>query len=71
MTKTEAVREHLETNRGITTYEAFQKYGATRLADIIYRLRKYGHKIHTVEREQEDRFGNAVKFVEYRMEKSV
>lgn len=69
MTKTDAVLKHLEEHQGITTFEAFSKYGATRLSDIVYRLKKRGHNIITVDRQQKDRYGNEVKFCEYRLEK--
>lgn len=69
MTKTQAVLEHLQTNTGITSFEAFAKFGATRLSDIVYRLKKQGHSIVTVNREQEDRYGNRITFCEYRLEK--
>lgn len=67
MTKTRAVLDYLQENTGITTFEAFTKFGATRLSDIVYRLKKQGHNIVTVNREQEDRYGNKVTFCEYRL----
>lgn len=70
MNKTFAVLEHLKANKGITSFEAFSLYGATRLADIIYRLRQKGYEITTVDRSQKDRFGNRVSFVEYRLEET-
>lgn len=70
LNQTEAVLTHLKANRGITSYEAFSLYGATRLADIIYRLRQKGYNITTSDRSQKDRYGNRVDFVEYRLEES-
>ena len=46
MSKTDAVLEHLK-KRPITSWEAITKYRATRLADIIFRLRGRGFNIST------------------------
>ena len=43
--KTELVRKHLVKKGKITTWEAITKYRATRLSDIIYRLRNDGWSI--------------------------
>ena len=41
-TKKQAIREHLEKNKaGITSKEAFELYGETRLSGTIYNLKKY------------------------------
>lgn len=71
MNKTIAVLRHMQEKGGITTFEAFSNYGATRLADIVYRLRHKGHEIITIQREQEDRYGTVVKFAEYRLKEEV
>lgn len=47
MNKTDAVFMHLK-KRPITSWEAITLYKATRLADIIFRLRCQGHNIVTV-----------------------
>lgn len=67
MNKTQAILAHMQERGGITTFEAFSQYGATRLADIVYRLRHKGYEIETIEREQKDRYGTVVKFAEYRL----
>ena len=46
--------------------EAFEKFGATRLSAIIYTLRNEGYVIQNVERNSENRFGDKVRFVEYK-----
>lgn len=39
-TQKELIKKHLQTNKnGITSLEAIQKYGATRLSGIIYQLK--------------------------------
>jgi hypothetical protein len=65
--KTQKVKEHLQSGRGITSIEAFELYGATRLSAIIFNLRKYGMNIVNVDRECTDRYGNKCSFVEYRL----
>ena len=39
-TKLQKVLEHLQKNNTITSMEAIDLYGATRLSDIIFKLRK-------------------------------
>ena len=46
--------------------EAFEKFGATRLSAIIYTLRNEGYVIQNVERSSANRFGDKVRFVEYK-----
>lgn len=55
--KTEKVLEHLQTYGCITSLEAIELYGATRLSDIIFRLRNKGLNILTVDMPFVDRFG--------------
>lgn len=57
MNKTEKVLEHLRKHGTITSLEAIELYGATRLSSIIYNLRKRGHKIVTEDIPFTDRFG--------------
>lgn len=47
--KTEKVLEHLHIHGCITSLEAIDLYKATRLSDIIYRLRNRGLKIDTID----------------------
>ncbi len=61
MNKTDAVLLHLK-KRPITSWEAIQTYKATRLADIIFRLRCKGYNIST---ELID--NGEVKFARYRL----
>jgi len=62
MNKTESVLMHLRKKRTITSWQAIQLFKATRLADIIYRLRNRGEQIvsETVENEN-------AKFARYRL----
>lgn len=69
MTKTKLILEHMRNERGITSLEAFQMFGTTRLASIIHNLRTQGYEIETIERDEKDRYGNRVRFAEYRLKK--
>lgn len=61
----EMVLEHLKSGKSITSLEAINLYGATRLADIIFRLKKRGYiitkKIITVP----TRYGKTARVAEY------
>lgn len=65
MTKTQAVLDWLKTHASISSMEAIQNFGATRLSAIIFKLRKRGYNIETVKCEGTDRFGNKVQFARY------
>jgi len=47
MTQQNLVLNHLRNNKHINTWTAFTEYGCTRLADIIFRLKKKGVVINT------------------------
>lgn len=66
MNKTLAVKKHLETVGHITSLEAFQLFGATRLSAIIYNLRNaYGMNIRNKTNKTKDRFGHICYFDTY------
>lgn len=69
MNKTQAVLEHLKNHVGITSMEAIDLYGATRLSAIIFNLRKCGYNIVNVEHTCTDRYGHRCDYVEYRLVK--
>lgn len=63
------VFKHLKEKGSITSMEAFQLYGATRLSAIIFDLRKAGHVIDTVYQETITRYGEHCRYAEYVMKK--
>ena len=65
MTKTQAVLDWLKTHASISSMEAIQSFGATRLSAIIFNLRSKGYNIETVMVDGRDRFGNQMKFARY------
>ena len=67
-TKIKQVYEHLLKYGEIDTWTAIQKYGATRLSAIIYRLRnEYGMNIETHERCVKDRNNNTCNYALYKL----
>ena len=63
--KTEKVLNHLQEYGCITSLEAIHLYGATRLSDIIFRLRNRGYKIDTINFPFTDRFGDKSHYGKY------
>lgn len=64
-TKAGEILKHLKVRGHITSMEAFQLYGATRLSAIIFNLRKKGYDIETEEQIEKDRYGHICKFAKY------
>ena len=63
--KTEEVLKHLQTYGCITSLEAIEKYKATRLSDIIYRLRNRGLNIVTLDIPFVDMYGTKSAYGKY------
>ena len=47
MTQTQTVLNHLTNNRKLTSIEAIGLYGITRLAAVVYDLKKQGLEVET------------------------
>lgn len=67
ITKTSMVLDHLKKHGAITSMEAIENYGATRLSAIIFELRKKGYDIDTIDVKSVDRYGNSVVYGKYVM----
>ena len=63
--KTKEVLKHLQTYGSITSMEAIELYKATRLGDIIYRLRGKGIKIETITIPFVDMYGTKSSYGKY------
>ena len=61
----EAVQIHLINLRTITSLQAIQLYGCTRLASVIHRLRTEGMTIETKAVNFTNAFGNASSYAKY------
>jgi hypothetical protein len=65
VTKQEQIKQHLLKYKFITSWDAIEKYGATRLAQNILLLRKKGWNIATNDITTKDRNGNTCIFAKY------
>lgn len=66
MNKTQKVIEHLNLYGSITSLEAIDLYGATRLSAIIFNLRhRYNLNIVNETINFTDRYGNKANYVKY------
>lgn len=64
---TRRVFEYMKTHKGITSMQAFQLFGATRLSAIIFNLRNYGYSITSEPKQAKNRYKETVHFVEYKL----
>jgi len=64
MTKIDAVFAHLKKGKTITSWQAFELFRATRLADIVFKLRSRGYDITTFLIES-----NGTRYAKYKLEK--
>ena len=67
MSQTELILNHLKKHKSITSLEAINRYGITRLAAVVCTLRKQGHKIITTDVDAMNRYGKTVKVARYWM----
>ena len=70
MTQRARILHYLKTTRdhSITSMEAFQKFGATRLSAIIFDLREYGYNIVSIPEESLNRYDEPCRYVRYRLD---
>ena len=64
-TQLDAVMYHLKTEKTLTSMEAIQEYGITRLAEYIRQIRNMGYSITTEDVTNKNRFGNSVTYAKY------
>lgn len=69
MTKTarDRVLDHLEEHGTITSWEAIQNYGITRLSEYIRQLRRDNYIIESNWTENINRYGDKVRYVIYEL----
>lgn len=67
-TQNKTVLEHMQRDGFITSWQAIQLYGITRLSGRIYDLRKEGYKISSKSRICKNRFGNNCNIAVYELE---
>ena len=63
--KTTEIKKHLLEKKNITSMEAIELYGATRLSAVIFVLRNKGYDIVSMHETGIDRYGNECRYVRY------
>jgi len=70
MTQKQAVLRYINDFGSISSMEAFSELGVTRLADVIYRIKKDGREVNSVTETIVNRYGVKVNFSRYNIPKS-
>lgn len=66
MTQNKKILHYLETHkRGITSMDAFTKFGITRLASRVHDLRQMGYPVITSIVQTTNKDGNVVRYARY------
>ena len=65
LNQNERILRHLSDHGSITTLDAFNEYGITRLASRICDLRQAGHPIQGQFESSTNRYGEKVSYVRY------
>lgn len=68
MSQCERILRHMQDYGQITTKEAFEEYGITRLSGRMYDLRKAGYEITSTIVHGLNRYGEPTHFAVYRLE---
>lgn len=63
-TQKERILQHLKEEKSITAWEAIKEYGCTRLADVIFCLKR-DYSISSEMVDGTNRFGDKVRFAKY------
>lgn len=63
--QTKRIKEWLKSGKSLTSMQAFEMWGCTRLSDKVFRLRKKGMDIDTVMVDTVTRFGDPCKYAKY------
>lgn len=67
-TQNKTVLEHMQRDGFITSWQAIQLYGITRLSGRIYDLRKEGYNIKSTSQVCRNKFGNTCNVARYELE---
>lgn len=67
MTQHDRILQYIERNGVITPMDAFMQLGITKLSTRVGELIRMGHPISKAQRTGKNRFGETVRFTEYRM----
>lgn len=64
--KHQKIKEHLESGKSITSWEAIQEYNVTRLAAIIFNLKKDGMRIESKDYVGKNNNGENIRYTKYK-----
>ena len=67
-TQTSVVLAHMQKHGSITSMEAFDLYGVTRLSAVVFNLRAAGYSIESVTEHTVNRYGRRVAYARYELE---
>lgn len=70
VTQKERVLGHLKKFSGITSLQAYDMYGITRLAAVIFDLRACGNRIKSTDMKVRNRYGDTCVVTKYSLEES-
>lgn len=66
LTQKHEVLEYLKTHDTMTAKEAYDLFGAERLAAIVHWYRKHGHLIESIDCTGKNRYGETTNFTKYK-----
>lgn len=69
MSQKDLVLRHLQDFGSITSMDAFNDYGITRLSAVVYDLREAGYKIKTNDETRKNRYGVATTYARYTLDR--
>ena len=61
------ILQYIEENGSISSLEAIQEFGCTRLASRICDIKKMGYTVHKEREKAKNRYGDTVHYVRYRI----
>jgi len=64
--KHQKIKEHLESGRTITSWQAIQEYRVTRLSAIIFNLKKDGMRIESKDYAGKNNNGDSIRYTTYK-----
>lgn len=67
MTQEDRVLQFMKDTGSITSWQAIQQFGITRLSAKIFNLRREGYEITNKMRFSKNRYGEPIHFVEYQL----
>lgn len=70
MTQKEAVKQYMKDFGIISSYQAFEDLGITRLAAVVFELNKDGEPIRRKLESRKNRYGQTVYYMTYWLEES-